>query len=188
MRSIAGDRRRASSAQRRGFTLIEVMISTIFISVALLAAVGTLGTSLRMSRTVNEREVAQRAAAAVIQEIAATEFSKVLASYDADPSNDPSGAGTAPGASFAVAGLSPQKGAAATSVGRVLFPLVGAELREDFVSKDLGTPHDLNGDGVIDALNHRNDCTLLPVRVEIRWQGVDGNASSLSMTRLLCPR
>lgn len=181
-------RDRWEAAAVRGFSLVEVLISTVVIAVALLASAGTLGTTLRLSRVVSERDVAQRAATAVLQDVASVEFAKVLASYDADPSNDPGGAGKAPGAKFAVAGLNPPAGVNPDAVGEVVFPLAGTAVREDLVLPELGMPRDLNGDGRIDGADHAADCRLLPVLVRVRWQGVEGKHASLSLTRLLCER
>jgi hypothetical protein len=37
-------------------------------------------------------------------------------------------------------------------------------------------PRDLNGDGVIDALNHADDYLILPVTLRLEWRGAAGNA------------
>ena len=63
----------------------------------------------------------------------------------------------------------------------IIFPSarVGAvsELREDLVMPQLGLPADLNGDGVIDGLNHAGDYTLLPVQIRVQWVTPDGPRS-----------
>jgi hypothetical protein len=48
-------------------------------------------------------------------------------------------------------------------------------------------PRDLDGDGVVDALNHATNYVLLPVRVRVAWRGVSG-ARQLDFDTLLCTR
>lgn len=50
-------------------------------------------------------------------------------------------------------------------------------LREDMDLADLGMPRDLNGDTVIDALDHRYDSRVLPVCVRVSWKGRYGDRS-----------
>lgn len=175
------------SGRSAGLTLVEAMISTSVVAISLLATLGSIGTSMRVTRTVNEREVAQRAATAALQEMAATDFALLLATYDGNAANDPDGAGTAPGDSFAVADLSPPDGVLASAMGRVTLPLVGGQVREDVVIAALGMPRDLNGDGAVDALDHSADYKVLPVLVEVSWKGVDGDAS-IAMPRVFAAR
>ena len=40
----------------------------------------------------------------------------------------------------------------------------------------MGMPRDLDGDGVIDALDHSGDYRLLPVLVRVAWRGSSGPA------------
>src|SRR5262249_35624443 len=119
--------RRASSA---GVSLVEVMFSTLVVSVSLLTTLGSIATSMQVTRTVSEREVAQRAASAVLQDMTAADFDKVFASYDASTANNPPGV-PAPGEFFTVAGLEPPPGVAAAEMGQIFFPTIGTQIRED---------------------------------------------------------
>ncbi len=47
-------------------------------------------------------------------------------------------------------------------------------LREDYVNNKLGMPRDLNGDNVVDTLDHGADYVLLPVCIRLEWQGSSG--------------
>src|SRR4030095_7848795 len=123
------------------------------------------------------REVAQAAAAQVQGALAATDFQKVLASYDVEAANDPCGPGTAPGAYFAVPNLVAPEGVAETQVGEIVFPTVGSALREDVTIPELGMPCDLNGDGTIDSLDHSRDYRILPVLVRVRWKSGETSES-----------
>ena len=57
--------------------------------------------------------------------------------------------------------------------GEVSAPL-NYFLREDYVDERMGMPRDLNGDSLIDELDHADDYTVLPVHVEIEWRGTFG--------------
>lgn len=48
------------------------------------------------------------------------------------------------------------------------------QLREDFEDEELGLPRDLNGDNILDDLDHADDYLILPVRIRLEWQGVAG--------------
>lgn len=50
-------------------------------------------------------------------------------------------------------------------------------LREDVEMPELGMPRDLNGDGVVDDLDHRGDAEILPICVRIAWKGRFGERS-----------
>ena len=105
-------------------------------------------------------------------------FREVFACYNADPGDDLGLTIAARGPNFTVVGLDVQTGDPDGFCGRVLFPSVapgGAEeLREDFVDAGLNMPRDLNGDGMVDALDHGDDYVLLPVRVRVEWRGISG--------------
>jgi hypothetical protein len=61
-------------------------------------------------------------------------------------------------------------------VGRIRFPdTPNSELREDVYMPELGLPMDLNGDGIIDELDHSQDYKILPVIVEVQWVGKTGD-------------
>jgi hypothetical protein len=49
-------------------------------------------------------------------------------------------------------------------------------LRENLALPELGTPMDLDSDGVIDGNDHAADYTVLPVLVRVRWQSPIGPA------------
>ncbi len=136
----------------------------------------TIASSRRLEPIAIEKALASEAARTAIERIRAQPIDQVLALYDADPANDPDGAGTAPGATFAVEGLTPSAGGAA--VGRIEFPLVDGRLAEDLVDDMFGFPRDINGDGAIDALDHRADWVLLPVRVRVEWTPRGGAGST----------
>jgi hypothetical protein len=74
-------------------------------------------------------------------------------------------------------------------IGEVQLPTMEVEpgvwqVREDLVRPDLGMPRDLNGDSIIDSLDHSEDYLQLPVRVRLDWKGRHG-LRSLKMDTFL---
>jgi type II secretory pathway pseudopilin PulG len=48
------------------------------------------------------------------------------------------------------------------------------ELREDYQDEGLGLPRDLNGDSILDSLDHSKDYILLPILIRVKWEGENG--------------
>jgi type II secretory pathway pseudopilin PulG len=169
---------------RSGFTIVEAVIAIAIIVAALLTMIGAVSSSMRVTRTVDEREAVIRALSAKIAELEGTDFDKLVACYDSDPNNDPLGPGTAAGTTFDIPNYHAPAGAPSEMAGEVVLPLLGGQLREDLEMPELGMPRDLNGDGVVDAKDHKSDYQLLPVLVKANWHGVDGD-STVTIQRLL---
>jgi prepilin-type N-terminal cleavage/methylation domain-containing protein len=165
---------RQPRAERRcsAFTLIEVTLVIAILSVAAGLFAQTMIASARIDPVSEETRMAAEAARMRLEDMRALEFALVFASYNADPADDPAGAGTAPGSWFDVPGLRPPPGA--TAVGRVLFPTLNGALVENLVDVPLGMPHDLDGDGVVDGADHASDAIILPVRIQLEWASKSG--------------
>ena len=178
-------RGRPITSERAGFSLIEMSVAAVVLTVAVCGLSGSMVSSVALDRVNHETALAEAAVRGTMEKIGGTTFSEAFARFNADPADDPDGAGTAPGATFAVKGL---RGAAGALPGRITFP-VGApdQLREDVVDAALGMPRDLNGDGVVDAADHSGNYRLLPVRVSVTWRGVSG-VRTLTVETLLCTR
>lgn len=156
-------------------TLTEIVIAMGILAIALLGLVGGIMTAQRTNEASRELTLAMNAAREKEEEMRSRTFSEIYALYNANPADDPGGAGTAPGATFAVQGLLPVAGS--TACGRIVFPEgSGGFLAENVVDAKLGMPRDLNGDGVVDAGNRSSDYGMLPVRIVIRWRGIYGDA------------
>lgn len=153
--------------RRAGFSLVEIVLVFAVMSVAGMIYAQTVASSRRLDPIAYETMVAAEAARVAVEQMRARPVVELYTLYDADPSNDPGGPGTAPGATFAVPGLATV--ADGTPVGRIELPVVDGRLAEDFVDDMLGMPRDLDGDGAIDALDHRDDWVVLPVRVRLVW-------------------
>lgn len=158
---------------RRGFTMLEITVSILILTVAAYILSSTISASL--SHTVSKREqaTAVEAAMSTLESMRATSFLDLFVSYNANPDDDPLGPGTAPGPIFTAPGLDPivDEGGVIRPVGRVILPEVDGQLREDAVLRALGMPRDLNGDTIVDRENHSDDCLVLPAIVRIEWRG-----------------
>ncbi len=166
-------------------------MSAAVLTIALSGMVGSMVTSMSLRRVNTETALAQQSARRTIEELQSLTFAQIFATYNATTTDDAGLAVAARGMSFATAGLDPQDGDADGVCGEVIFPVtvVGGvpQLREDVVDADLGMPRDLDGDGVVDALDHATNYVLLPVRVRVAWRGVSG-ARQLDFDTLLCTR
>lgn len=166
--------RRISRMRRGGFSLVEIVLVLAVVSVASMIYAQTVASSRRLDPIAEETALAADATRVAIELIRARPVGEILAHFDADPSNDPGGAGTSPGSRFTVEGLAPTKNG--KPVGRIEFPLIDGRLAEDLEDEMLGMPRDLSGDGVVDDLDHRADWVVLPVRVHIEWSPHGGGA------------
>jgi type II secretory pathway pseudopilin PulG len=178
-----------SSARRAGFTFVELAIGLTILLVALLIFSSSV-TGVAKQRSVNrETALAVQAAKNQIETLRSEDFALVYARYNADPADDPAGAGTAPGHRFVVAGLDDAPDGGGFD-GEILFPsaedpLAGWQLREDLDLPALGLPRDLSGDSVVDDQDHSDAYFLLPVIVRVRWSGPNG-VRQYDLTTQLC--
>lgn len=154
---------------RSGSTLIEVALVMVVLTLAAGMLSGIVVSSVRQRRINVESARAADTARAVMESLRAEPLGQAFALYNADDADDPRP--DAPGDRFRVRGLTGPDG---DLVGRVVFPTVGDELREDVEDPVLGMPRDLNGDRQIDALDHRLDYQYLPVRVLVEWESRTG--------------
>jgi hypothetical protein len=182
-RGLRGKAPRVARAAR-GVTLLELAITVTFMTIAFGAVVSTLTASIFLSRSNSENHEAFLAACSVIERLRSTRFDQAFAAFNADPSDDPGGSGTAFGDAFDVTGLTPQADDVDGRVGEILFPGGGFVLRENVVDARLGLPRDLDGDGAIDGADHADDYQLLPVVVRVSWRGESGERA-LEFTTLL---
>jgi len=177
---LAAQRQFRATGRRSAFTLIEVTIVIAILSVAVGLFAQTMVASARIDPVSEETRIAAEAARMQLEDMRALDFAHIFATYNANPADDPAGAGSAPGAWFAVPGLVPVSGA--PGVGRVVFPTVGGALSESVVDVTLGMPHDLDGDGVIDNDDHSTNAIILPVRVELEWASRSGRQGKRKLT------
>jgi hypothetical protein len=166
--------------------MVELMIAISVILSAVFASITAMMSSAAVSQAARERMVATFAAQERLADLHAFPPAEVIAAFNDDDGDDALVVlGTVQGPHFPVAGIDVRKDDADGFEGEVLLPLNAlGELREDANNLNFGLPRDLNGDGVVDALDHRADFIVLPARVRIQWTGKSGRRS-LEMETLL---
>ena len=142
---------------------MEVMIAFALVAIALSGlsrAIVASSVTTQVDSTVLEASAAARQAIEVLE--AAADFAGAFALYN--------------GQGLAVEGLTALPGDADGLPLRIVFPTApgGAQLREDVAWPQLGMPRDLDGDGLVDALDHSGDYQILPVLIEVDWVGPAG--------------
>jgi prepilin-type N-terminal cleavage/methylation domain-containing protein len=167
-------RTRGRVRSERGYTLVELMVAVMVMTITLGGIAISLATTVSVTRSNRESSKALDAAHGLVEALGAAEFAEIVPRYNAINGDDPA-LGASPGNGFSVAGLKARPEDADGMVGAVVFPGDGVELREDFVDPELGMPRDLNGDGNIDGLDHTADYVILPFRVRVEWRGPAGN-------------
>ena len=182
---------KGTGRRRGGFTLVEIMVSASVLVVGMLGFAQVIAFSVGSSTANQERNIAIEAVRAKIEEIQTADFDDLFELYNPIAGDDPGGAGTAPGNTFTVPGLQPDPNDPDGIVGQVITPAMvgntGAwEIREDFQSAGLGMPRDLNGDGIVDQVDHSADYGIFPVQVRIQWMGVRG-VSTMDFKVLVAP-
>jgi len=190
VRRVANESRE-QRIRRRGFSLVEACLAATVMTVAVGGLSAAIVSAFALQRSNHETATAQAAARRMMERIRGVPFAEAFARFNTNAADDPSGAGTAPGANFVVDGLSVPADDADGRTGSVEFPvtIVGTtpQLREDMTDVALGMPRDLNGDGAVDSANHAANYRILPVRVRVRWTGVSG-IRTLTVESILCDR
>ena len=182
--------RKSPPSKTAGFTLTEVMLALSILVVAVGGTLGTLNAYVRLDQQTAQKALALRAAEMQLERLQSEPFGELFERYNSDSTDDPAGVLPSPGEHFAVEGLDVQPGDADGFVGQIRFPEDPAApgvVREDLVDRELGTPLDLNLDGVVDGADHTFDHVILPVRVEIRWAGPAG-LQSVTLDSTIAPR
>ncbi len=178
----------------RGLSLVELMIALVVVAFALLALFTLVTSSSQVQQETREKTLAYSAARKMIEEMRAATFAEIYARYNSVDDNLPAVAGQPndtgapgpsnlrePGPTFTVEGLNPVPGLA---VGRILFAESGGGLSE-LGDASKGIPaKDLNRDG--DAVDTGlTTYKILPVRVEVTWEGVGGKKTTIAVDTLI---
>ena len=167
--------------------MIEIVFAMSILTVGFLAQSSLTVTQHKQHRLNLEHRVALKAIRDQVTLLRGVAFESVFASFDKNPSNDPT---FAPGPHFDVDELEPDPADVDGRVGRVIFPTLkptstaAPVLREDYADASMGMPADLDGDGLIDAQAKDENYIHLPVVIELRWRGVLGPQTSRIATWL----
>lgn len=168
---IATGRARRARRTTSGFTMLEVLIVVVVLSIALTMVTGTMSSAAKLGPLQRERARASEATREMLELLRIEPFHRVYELYNADPEDDPGGPGTAPGPHFAVEGLPLPEGDADGMCGFVRFAeLKRPGLWENAQDTKLGMPRDLNSNGQIDETSVIATYTILPVEVGVEWE------------------
>ncbi len=158
---------------RRGFSLVELLVATAILLTAAIGLIVALITAVGLTEDTRETALASEAARKKIEEMQETPFDTIFSTHVANPH-------------FDVDGLIPRESDPDGHVGKILFPSVANAppmLSEAVADTPLGMPRDLNGNGnATDMMT--NGYLILPVRVKIDWEGRSGSRSFELLTSL----
>jgi Tfp pilus assembly protein PilV len=193
-------RHHSTSFSAAGFSIIEVVVG---MAVMLLGSLGFLSlsvTSFTLEVENSELAMATAAARVMVEELQATPFAEVFATYNEQPGDDPEGPGTANGNHFTIQGSLLQLNAMITTTDTkasttqtsvvdmtvdLRFPtLPNGTLSEAATPLFPGMPVDLNADGTISTGDRSGDYKVLPCLLVITWNTSRG-ARSLTIPKLL---
>lgn len=168
---------------RGGYTLVELTVAVMVMTITLGGVCTSLLSTVSLSRTNRQTTAGLDAARSRIEAMRGEIFEEVFLRYNATALDDPV-LGLSPGPTFDVRGLTVRNNDPDGFVGEIFFPGDGITLREDWNDPELGMPRDLNGDDVIDDLDHKRDYVILPVRIVVSWEGVMGARQLEVVTQL----
>ena len=171
-------RRNNKAKAKAGLTLVEIAIAMPIIAIAMGMFVQMLTAGTNLRSTSRDNWVASMAVQDTLEIMRNDAYEDLFVLYNDNPLDDPGGPGTAQGIHFDVEGLEALASDVDGQVGRIHLPTFNAgsavapvwQLREDQANPALGMPRDLNGDSIINTLDHASDFTLLPVQIELQWQ------------------
>ena len=161
-------------SSRAGFTLLEVMLACVLMSIAVLALMALIPTTTQLTETTEESNLAMQASHQIseaIRQYADKDFAYVWKAYNSDPSDDPNGAGTALGNTFSIPGLTATSESVGGMVGSITF--FTDETLNTATSNKAGLPKDLNGDGDdadVDVVTVAPTYALLPYEIAVDWK------------------
>jgi prepilin-type N-terminal cleavage/methylation domain-containing protein len=168
-------------ARVRGFTLLELSIGIALLGIVGLAMSAVLATTTSLNDVTTETIEAAGAAERILEEMRSFPREEVFARYNATAADDPAD-GASPASAFDAGRLKPVAGDPDGRVGIIEFPGDGVELREDVIDPRLGMPRDLDGDGVVDGIDHAAKYDVLPVRVRVTFAGRHGDRTVTMVT------
>ena len=163
-----------SAPSRSGFTLLDVCVSLALLAAGLGALLGSTFSAMKLDRVNASTALASQVLRGMCEQMQAMPIDEVLEAYVLREDEDEHvRAGK-------LARLTPH-GPARAELGEgnlvaARFPLAadGRTLREDLDLPGLGLPRDLDGDGTIDGVDKHASFRILPVVLELDWNGPSG--------------
>lgn len=170
---VSDSSRPSNLHNRRGFSLLEVLLSMTILTISAVGLAGFIDSSSQARKSAQSNRVARDQLAIGYERLTGLPFEEVFSRYNGTTSDDP-GTGSSPGSVVPVStgSFGWTSGEGAPPVLTVELPTTNAApgvLREDLNLPELGLPRDLNLDGVIDSSDHSADYQTLPVLLTIRW-------------------
>jgi type II secretory pathway pseudopilin PulG len=162
------------SVVETGFTLLEVTIVGVILTIAIVGVMAVFTSITQQTESALETDVAVEALRSKVEEMRSTTFTAVFASYTS---------GGTPGSTFAVAGL--PAAVTGTAQGAITF------LGEADAAAYWGVAADLDGDGSTAtgapvSAGQAASWTALPVVVTVSWQDrLRRSPRSVSLTTLI---
>jgi prepilin-type N-terminal cleavage/methylation domain-containing protein len=184
-------------ARQAGFSLIEVLIGTVVLVLALLGHMASTFAEYRMARTQETRSEVLHVARQFVERLRSDDdweglyarlrvMQNLAAKPDAGLTRLEDGRGAfAPDLYYGDFVLPVWLDSLAVLVDVPFDPLSPQNLREDLHQPRYGLPADLDGDGLIDATPHQQDYRALPVVITFRWQGAGDTPAQLRVSTWL---
>ncbi|RME71543.1 MAG: type II secretion system protein [Planctomycetota bacterium] len=159
----------AGDARQRGFTLVEVMVALVVLAISALAMQLALGVTTRLNGQNARLSLARTAVADKIEELAALEPVEIVATY-----------GSPGGVGFNVPTFTPPPQTQQVGLIEVLT--------EAQASAELGTPLDLDGDGIYSETEPPHaGFTAAFVRVSVQWTNDGSDSNVVRSAELILP-
>jgi type II secretory pathway pseudopilin PulG len=188
-------RRRA----QRGFSLLEILVAGTILVIGILGHAASVLASHKMARTTADQGDATQTLGRFVERLRADPdwagLYARLRSLSAESVSDSSLAylsvdetlTTYPASSYYSDFTVPSDLGTVTFLVQVPSTAISgvAALRESATAPRYGLPHDLNGDGVVDANSRNSDYRVLPAVVRIRWQRSGQRAHEVVLATLL---
>jgi prepilin-type N-terminal cleavage/methylation domain-containing protein len=153
----------------KGFTLLEVMVAAMILTVALLGTLSAINGAMVLQtvtmETVIARDAVRKKAEQLIDLQDDVNFPNIFANYKVGTTNR----------TFSVTEMTEWTGTPASGV--ISFPESSGALVENVSNTNWAMPRDLNGDGATDgsAIDRAATYKLLPCTVRVDWVGPKGN-------------
>ncbi|MCB9913648.1 MAG: hypothetical protein H6828_00705 [Planctomycetes bacterium] len=166
--------KRQGRGPRSGFTLVEIGLAMVILTVALMAMSASTVRTHALRRQNRERAVAQNAIRQVAEEIhaLADRIRRTTAGSWSQDFVDALSPGGELGDTFAIGELNPQTGQ--LTVGSIQV-IVDETQTDAALGVELGLPRDLDSDGAADNADVSASARILPIVLTARWHGVSGD-------------